>query len=70
MREKERRRIYVAVIAEDIVSCPHSISLAGWINWMVCEDDLYPNHVSPLEYIEYTRVGSLLPTAAKRLLMH
>lgn len=74
MREKERRRIYVAVIAEDTVSCTHGISFAGRINWMVCEDDLYPNHVSPLEYIEYTRVGGwskrLLPTATKRLLIH
>jgi hypothetical protein len=74
MREKKEGECYVAVIAEDIASCHHGVSVAGRNIWLVCEDDLHANHVSSLEYTEYTRAGRwtklLLPTATKGLLMH
>jgi hypothetical protein len=74
MREKEGD-CYVAVIAEDIAGCSHGVSVAGRISWLVCEDVLHhTNHVSPLEYTEYTRAGRwtkhLLPTPTKGVLMH
>ncbi len=73
LQEKEGE-CYVAVIAEDIAGSYYGVSIAGRISWLVCEDILHANHVSPLQYTQYTRAGRwtnhLLPTPTKGLLMH
>lgn len=59
---------HATVCTEDFTRRNHGNRITSRITWMVYQDQRYVNHLSPLEYPEFTSTCLVLSTPTKGML--